>query len=57
MGTRDRTITVTFKGTAAYEFASNPNYPDVWEEYGVDSQIFEGEGGYETGGLDVTSVS
>lgn len=35
-GTRDRTITVTFTGPDAYSFVNNPNFGDIWDEYGFD---------------------
>lgn len=52
-GTRSRNITVTFKGADAYSFADNPSYGDIWDEYGVDSELFE-DGDYA---IDVYAVA
>lgn len=52
-GTRERTITVTFKGPSAYSFANDPSYTDIWGEYGVDEGLFE-DGDYA---IDIYSVA
>jgi hypothetical protein len=52
-GTRDRNISVTFKGSDAYSFANNPTYADIWNEYGVNPDLFE-EGDYA---IEVEAVS
>src|SRR5260221_656415 len=52
-GSRDREITVTLKGSAAFDFISNPNFPDFWDAFmpgGAD--LFE-DGEYA---IEVTSV-
>lgn len=54
---RERTIKVTLKGPAAYRFVNNPSYREIWEAYDVDAEIFEGEGDYGSGGIDVVSVA
>jgi hypothetical protein len=45
-GTRDRTIEVTFTGANAHNFINNPSFQDIWEEYGIDPDLFE-DGEYE----------
>jgi hypothetical protein len=52
-GTRDRTISVTFRGVDAFVFANNPNYDDIWDEYGWNFDQEE-DGDYA---LDIYSVS
>jgi hypothetical protein len=52
-GTRERTINVTLKGANAQDFINNPSYGDVWEEYGVDADLFD-DGDYA---IDVSSVA
>lgn len=45
-GTRERTIEVTFKGANAQGFIEDPSYYSIWDEYGVDADLFD-EGDYE----------
>lgn len=52
-GTRDRTITVTFTGANAQGFIDNPSFRSIWDEYGVDPDLFE-DGDYA---LDVQAVA
>ncbi|SRR6266568_1338828 len=52
-GTRDRTITVTFKGANAQKFINDPSYRDIWSEFGVEPDLFE-DGDYA---IDVYSVA
>lgn len=50
---RKRTVTATFSGVEAYKFVNDPEFIDIWEDYGVDGGLFEG-GDYE---LEVASVT
>lgn len=40
-GTRDREIEVTLTGANAQEFINNPDYRSIWDEYGVDPDLFD----------------
>jgi len=52
-GIRDRAITVTLSGSNAHDWVNNPNFGDIWDEYGFDFDEAE-DGEYA---LDNVSVS
>jgi hypothetical protein len=50
---RQRTIEVTFSGNQATQFINDPQYASIWDEYGVEPDLFE-DGDYE---IEVSGVS
>ena len=41
-GSRQREIKATFTGDQAYTWVNDPNFQDIWDEYGFDFSEFDG---------------
>jgi hypothetical protein len=54
-GTRDRSISVTLSGSAAYDFVNNPSFDAIYDEY-FDGD-YDGEFDYDSSELAVAGVS